>query len=226
MQAKTREKTMPMLRLILDPEGAAGDVDDAMFIGACATQLAAQLGYPLSDSSGAPVIYQFCLTSTESLLPNDQRFCDLQLVSGTHVTLVSTVASAPTGPVHALGLSTVTQSAPRPRRRWSRRAFLTTGTLAAFAVTGLGTGLTVALAQRYLSGKRADAAPLVSPTTAAPRIVSGGPPADGARRGLVAQWAVSRLRRRRWPASGLGNRWGGPAARAPPGSRHCSCLVS
>ncbi len=175
MQAKTREKTMPMLRLILDPEGAAGDVDDAMFIGACATQLAAQLGYPLSDSSGAPVIYQFCLTSTESLLPNDQRFCDLQLVSGTHVTLVSTVASAPTGPVHALGLSTVTQSAPRPRRRWSRRAFLTTGTLAAFAVTGLGTGLTVALAQRYLSGKRADAAPLVSPTTAAPRIVSATP---------------------------------------------------
>ncbi len=166
---------MPMLRLILDPKGAAVDVDDAMLIGACATQLAAQLGYPLSDSSGAPVIYQFCLTSTESLLPNDQRFRDLQLVSGTHVTLVSSIASAPTGPVHAVGLSPVTQSAPRPHRRWSRRAFLTTGTIAAFALTGLGMGLTVALAQRYLGGRRADAAPLVSPTTAAPRIVSAAP---------------------------------------------------
>jgi len=175
MQAKTREKTMPMLRLILDPKGAAVDVDDAMLIGACATQLAAQLGYPLSDSSGAPVNYQFCLTSTESLLPNDQRFRDLQLVSGTHVTLVSTVASAPTGPVHAVGLSPVTQSAPRPRRRWSRRAFLTTGTLATFAVTGLGTGLTVALAQRSLGERSAPSAPLVSPTTAAPRIVSATP---------------------------------------------------
>ena len=166
---------MPMLRLILDPKGAAVDVDDAMLIGACATRLAAQLGYPLSDSSGAPVIYQFCLTSTESLLPNDQRFRDLQLVSGTHITLVSEVTSAPTGPVHAVGLSTVTQSAPRPRRRWSRRAFLTTGTIAAFALTGLGMGLTVALAQRSLGGRSADSAPLVSPTTAAPRIVSATP---------------------------------------------------
>ncbi len=113
---------MPMLRLILDPKGAAVDVDDAMLIGACATRLAAQLGYPLSDSSGAPVIYQFCLTSTESLLPNDQRFRNLQFVSGTHVTLVSSIANAPTGPVYAVGLSTVTQSAPRPRRRWSRGA--------------------------------------------------------------------------------------------------------
>src|SRR6266702_344433 len=166
---------MPMLRLILDPEGAAVDVDDAMLIGACATQLADQLGYPLSDSSGAPVIYQFCLTSTESLLPNNQRFRDLQLVSGTHFALVSSIASAPTGPVHAVGLSTVTQSAPRHRRRWSRRAFLTTGTIAAFAVTGLGMGLTVALTQRSLGGRSADAAPLVSPTTAAPRIVSATP---------------------------------------------------
>src|SRR5713101_4008740 len=167
--------TMPMLRLILDPKGAAVDVDDAMLIGACATRLAAQLGYPLSDSSGAPVIYQFCLTTGRSLLPNNQRFRDLQLVSGTHVTLVSSIASAPTGPVHAVGLSTVTQSAPRPRSRWSRRAFLTTGTIAAFAVTGLGMGLIVALAQRSLGGRRAAAAPLVSPTTAAPRIVSATP---------------------------------------------------
>jgi hypothetical protein len=45
-----------MLRLILDPEGAAIDVDDTMLTGACATQLAAQLGYPLLDSAGRPVI--------------------------------------------------------------------------------------------------------------------------------------------------------------------------
>src|SRR5438874_2041854 len=44
-----RVKTMAVLRMILDPEGAAVDVDNAMLIGACATQLAAQLGYPLSD---------------------------------------------------------------------------------------------------------------------------------------------------------------------------------
>jgi WD40 repeat protein len=166
---------MPLLRLILDPEGTAVDVDDAMFIGACATRLTAQLGYPLSDSSGVPVIYQFCLTSTASLLPNDQRFRDLQPVSGTHFTLVSSIASAPTGPVHAVGLSTVTQSVPRPRRRWSRRAFLTTGTLAACALSGLGTGLTVALAQRSLGRRSAHAAPLVSPTTAVPHIISAIP---------------------------------------------------
>lgn len=161
---------MPALRLILDPKGAAVDVDDAMLIGACATRLAVQLGYPLSDSAGAPIIYQFRLTSTGSLLPNDRRFCDLQLTSMTRISLVSSLASAPTRPAHAVGLSAATQ-----RRRWSRRAFLATGTLATVAFTGLGTGLTVALAQHYLGGRRAAAAPLVSSTTAAPRIVSATP---------------------------------------------------
>ena len=169
---------MPMLRLILDPEGAAVDVDDAMLIGACATQLAAQLGYPLSDSSGTPVIYQLRLTTGGRPLPNDQRFRSLQLASGTRIVLVSATASAPTGTVHAAGLPAATQPTQRTRRRWSRRAFLTTGTLAAFALTGLGTGLTVALAQRYLGARRTSAAPLVSPTpssTTAPRIVSATP---------------------------------------------------
>src|SRR6266568_4461921 len=73
---------MPLIRLILDPEGAAVDVDDTMLIGNCATQLAAQLGYPLSDSSGAPVIYQLRLAASGSLLPNDQRFRDLHLAYG------------------------------------------------------------------------------------------------------------------------------------------------
>jgi WD40 repeat protein len=153
---------MPMLRLILDPEGAALDVDDAMLIGACATQLAAQLGYPLSNSAGTPVIYQLCLARSASRLPNDQRFHDLQLASGTHFTLVSSIASAPTRPVHAAGLPASTQSTLRPPRRWSRRAFLGIGTIAAFALTGLGTGLAVALAQRYLGGRKAAPAPLFS----------------------------------------------------------------
>ena len=163
---------MPMLRLILDPEGAAVDVDDTMLIGAVATELASQLGYPPTDSSGMPVIYQLRLTAGKRLLPNHQRFRDFQLTSGTRFTLVSSITSAPTKPVQAVGLLAGTQPVLPPRRRWSRRAFLTTGTLAACAITGLGTGLTMALAQGYLGGRSADAIPLVSPTTAAPRIVS------------------------------------------------------
>src|SRR2546430_10844290 len=169
---------MPLLRLILDPQGAAVDVDDAMLIGACATQLADQLGYPQADRAGRPKIYQLRLSASGSLLPNDQRFRHFQLTSGTRFTLVSSTGSAPTRPVHAVGFPAATQSTPRHRRRWSRRAFLTTGTLAVFALTGLGTGLTLALAQRYLGGRRTATAPLVSPTastTATPHIVSATP---------------------------------------------------
>src|SRR5947209_4576902 len=132
---------MPMLRLILDPEGAAFDVDDTMLIGVCATQLASQFGYPTVDSSGMPVMYQLRLTTGGRLLPNDRRFRDLQLAEGTRFALASSTASAPTRPVQAAGHTVATQSKPLTRRRWSRRAFLTTGTLASFALTGLGTGL-------------------------------------------------------------------------------------
>jgi WD domain, G-beta repeat len=172
---------MPVLRLILDHEGAVFDVDDAMLIGACAMQLAAQLGYPLSDSAGMAVIYQLRLSTRGRLLPNDQRFRDLQLAPGTRLALASSTAGAPTRSVHAVGLPTATQSALLPPRRWSRRAFLTTGTLAAFALTGLGTGLAVALTQRYLGRRRPPTAPLVSRTassttaTTAPHIVSATP---------------------------------------------------
>lgn len=154
---------MPMLRLILDPEGAAVDVDDAVLIGACATQLVAQFGYPLSDSAGMPVLYQLRLSTGGRLLPNNQRFRDFQLVSGTHFTLVSSTASAPTRPVYAVGLPSATQRTPPLPRRWSRRAFLGTGTIAAFGLTGLGTGLAVAVAQRHLDERRAAPAPLISP---------------------------------------------------------------
>src|SRR5207244_1573311 len=84
---------------------------------------------------------------------------------GTRVALVSSVASAPTRPGKAIGLPADTQPSPRFLRRWSRREVLATGTIATFALTGLGTGLAVSLAQRYLSGRRAVAAPAVSPTT-------------------------------------------------------------
>jgi WD40 repeat protein len=169
---------MALFRLILDPEGAAFDVDDAMLIGACAAQLAAQLGYPTADSAGMPVIYQLRLTNGGSLLPNDRRFRDLQLAAGTRLALASSTAFAPTRPVPAVGLTAATQSKPRPRHLWNRRAFLTTGTLAAFALTGLGTGLAVALAQRYLGRRTPAAVPLVTPTassTTATRIVSAAP---------------------------------------------------
>ncbi len=169
---------MPVLRIILDPEGAAFEVDDAMLIGACATQIAAQFGYPTADSSGVPVMYQLRLTTGENLLPNDRRFRDLQLSPGTRFALASSTASAPTRPVQAASLTATTQSKPQTRRRWSRRAFLTTGTLAAFALTGLGTGLAVELAQRYLGRRQAAAAPLVTPTASsktALRIVSATP---------------------------------------------------
>jgi WD40 repeat protein len=168
---------MPVLRLILDPERAAVDIDDAMPIGDCAIQLAAQLGYLAVDSSGVPVVYQLRLTSTGSLLPNDQRFRDLQLAPGTRIALVSAAASASTRPVPAVGIPDATQGKSPPRHLWSRRAFLNAGALAAFALTGLGTGLSVALAQRNL-GKRKAApfhlAPTASPMTT-PRIVSATP---------------------------------------------------
>ena len=153
-----------MLRLILDPEGAVIDVDDDMLIGVCTRQLAAQLGYPLSDSSGMPVIYQLRLTAGGSFLPNDRRFRDLQLTPGTRLALASSTASAPTRPVQAADLTAASQRKPHLRQRLSRRAFLTTGTLAAFALTGLGTGLAVALAQRYLGKKRPAAVTLVTST--------------------------------------------------------------
>jgi WD40 repeat protein len=169
---------MPVLRLILDPEGAAFDVDDAMLIGACVTQLAAQHGYPLSDSFGTPVTYQLRLASKGDFLPNDRRFRDLQLASGTRFVLASSTANAPTRSVPASDLTATTQRKPRLRQLWSRRAFLTTGTLAAFALTGLGTGLAVALAQQYLGSKRPAAIPLFTPTappTTARRIITASP---------------------------------------------------
>jgi len=169
---------MPMLRLIFDPDGAAVDVDDAVLIGACARQLAAQFGYPLSDSSGMLVLYQLYLSTGGRLLPNNQLFRDFQLVSGTHFTLVSSTASAPTRPVHAVGLPSATQLTPHLPRRWSRRAFLGTGTIAAFGLTGLGTGLAVAVAQRHLGERRAAPAPLISPISSkktTPHIVSVTP---------------------------------------------------
>jgi uncharacterized protein with WD repeat len=173
-----REKTMPVLRFILDPEGAAFEVDDAMLIGACATQIAAQLGYPTADSCGVPVMYQLRLTTGGNLLPNDRRFRDLQLASGTRFALVSSTANAPTRPVPTSDLTATTKRKPRPRQLWSRRAFLTTGTLATFALTGLGTGLAVTLAQRYMGRRQPTAVPLVTPTmppTTARRIITATP---------------------------------------------------
>src|SRR5260370_5774814 len=154
---------MPMLRLIFDPDGAAVDVDDAVLIGACARQLAAQFGYPLSDSSGMLVLYQLYLSTGGRLLPNNQLFRDFQLVSGTHFTLVSSTASAPTRPVHAVGLPSATQLTPHLPRRSTRRAFLGTGPIPAFGLTVLGTGLAVAVAPRHLGGRGAAPAPPLSP---------------------------------------------------------------
>jgi WD40 repeat protein len=169
---------MAVFRLILDPEGAAFDVDDAMPVSACAAQIAAQLGYPTADSAGMPVIYQLRLTDGGSFLPNDRRFRDLQLSPGAHLALASSTASAPTRPLPAADLTAASQHKPHLRHRLSRRAFLTTGILATFALTGFGTGLTVALAQRYLVRKRPAVAPHVTPTatsTTARRFVSATP---------------------------------------------------
>src|SRR5260221_10057357 len=118
-----REKTMPVLRLILDPEGAAFDVNDAMLIGVCAAQLASQLGYPLLDSAGMAVNYQLRLNTRGRLLPNDRRLSDLHLASGARFSLVSATTSAPTRPMYAFRLSTPTQSAPPPPPRAYPRAF-------------------------------------------------------------------------------------------------------
>jgi WD40 repeat protein len=167
-----------MLRLILDPEGVEFDIDDATLIGVCAAQLAAQLGYPLSDSFGTPVTYQLRLASTGDFLPNDRRFRDLQLASGARFALASSTANAPTRPVQASDLTATTQCKPHLRHLSSRRVFLTTGTIAAFALTGLGTGLAVTLAQRYQGRRQSTAVHLVKPTaspTSARRSISSSP---------------------------------------------------
>ena len=173
-----RDKAMAVLRLILAPQGAAFDVDDALPIGICASRLAAQLGYPMADTAGIPVIYQLRLTNKGDLLPNNQRFRDLKLTPGTHLTLVSSTASALTRTVSTAGLASTIQSKPHTGHLWSRRAFLTTGALAAFALSGFGTGLAVALAQRYLRRRQPVVAPPVTPTatsTTARRFVSATP---------------------------------------------------
>src|SRR5437879_6095053 len=108
---------MAVFRLILDPEGAAFDVDDAMPVSACAAQLAAQLGYPTADSAGIPVIYQLRLTDGGSFLPNDRWFRDLQLAPGTRLVLASAVASAPTKSLEAAGLTAASQRKPHLRHR-------------------------------------------------------------------------------------------------------------
>lgn len=163
-----------MLRFVLDPEGTAVEVDDAVPVGVCAARLAAQQGYPLSDSAGGPVTYSLHLGSSGELLPNDRCFRDLHLAPGTHLRLISAVASASTRPIHATGLPASVIQARTEHRRWSRRSVLV-GTVAVFALSGFGTGLAVALAQRYLGGRGTVTTPLVPPiasATTAPRIIS------------------------------------------------------
>lgn len=162
---------MPVLRLLLDPEGSAVDVDDAMRIGACAAQLAAQLGYPPADDAGMPVCYRLCPSAGGAPLPNDQRFRDLRLGQQTRLRLTAPLASALTSPVSAPAIFDSSQTT-RLSRAWSRRGFLATGAVAAFGLAGLGSGLALALVQRSLSRRMSAAIASISPTgptTGAPR---------------------------------------------------------
>lgn len=145
--------------------GVRVSVDDALLIGDYVDTLVAELGYPQKDSTGSPVVYQLRVISQERPLPNTRRFAEVGVASGTHLVLESEAASYTTRPmaypVHHL---------------WSRRSALL---VLAFAVTGLGAGFSVALAQRRSKSQS--------------RTVSGPPALQTTPSTLVPRAATPRL---------------------------------
>ena len=143
---------MPTLYLIVEASSAKPrarvEVDDTMLIGDCVDALVSELGYPKKDSVGSPVVYQLRVLTREQPLPNTRRFSEVGIASGAHFVLESEAASDATRPMGTPEFLPA-QDAYRSGRQWSRRSVLIGGgALLAFAFAGLGTGLTVALAQR------------------------------------------------------------------------------
>ena len=120
-------------------------VDDQAPIGSWITTLAAQFGYPLVDSFGAPIAYRLRSVSDHTQLPATGRFADTRFPSGSCFVL------EPETDHSALIHKNVRReqgsfSAPHV----SRRFLMNSGILTLFSFLGLTSGMTTAFAQRFL----------------------------------------------------------------------------
>jgi hypothetical protein len=135
----------PPLRGKRIPPQVHTQVDDQTPIGPWLTTLAAHLGYPLVDSFGTPVAYRLRSVSGERVLPASGRFAEARFPSGS--TFLLEPETFLTRPMQNLSRST--QGHP-PDLSLSRRALLHGGTVAAFSLFGLGSGMATGLAQHLL----------------------------------------------------------------------------
>src|SRR5438270_12835788 len=157
---------MPTLQLIVEPRRGTErrrklEVDATMLIGDCVAGLVDELGYPATDSYATPILYHLRILPQRQPLPNARRFSEVGIASKTHVMLEAEAENYATQPMAAAAL----HSAQRVHSwRGGRRSFLITASVVTFcAVTGLGTGAVVALAQRNRN-TRPQLAPASSPS--------------------------------------------------------------
>src|SRR5947209_8254491 len=165
---------MPTLQLIVEPRRGTErrrklEVDATMLIGDCVARLVDELGYPATESYATPISYHLRVLPQRQPLPNARRFSEVGIASETHVVLEAEAESYATQPIAAAPL----RSVQRIHSCGNRRSFLITASVVTFcAVTGLGTGAVVALAQRRRN-TRPQLAPASSPSvrgTFVPRV--------------------------------------------------------
>jgi WD40 repeat protein len=134
-------------------------VDDRAAIGPWMTTLAARLGYPLVDSFGSPLAYRLRSVSGGTILPMAGRFADARFPSGSQFVLEP--ERQRTGSMVEYGREAGPEvPMPLSALRFTRRSLVSAGTLTAFSLLGLGSGMTTAFAQRLLDQRRAARAPV------------------------------------------------------------------
>src|SRR3989440_2719841 len=166
---------MPTLQLIVEPRRGTErrrklEVDATMLIGDCVARLVDELGYPATESCAAPISYHLRVLPQRQPLPKARRFSAVGTAAETRVVLEAEAESYATQPMTA----TILRSPQRVHTwRGGRRSFLITASVVTFcAVTGLGTGAVVALAQ-WNRNTRPQLAPASSPSvrgTFVPRV--------------------------------------------------------
>src|SRR5437588_3037424 len=166
---------MPTLQLIVEPRRGTErrgklEVDASMLIGDCVARLVDELGYPATESYATPISYHLRVLPQRQPLPNARRFSEVGIASEAHAVLEAEAESYTIQPIAA---ATLRSSQRVHSWRGGRRSFLITASVVAFcAVTRLGTGAVVALAQRNRN-TRPQLAPSSSPSvhsTFVPRV--------------------------------------------------------
>jgi WD40 repeat protein len=155
---------MTHLQLVLECAGSQSynfTTDEDMLIGACVGRLVADLGYPLEDSLGSPVLYQLRVVSQLRPLPNDRLFAEVRLVSQTHVVLESALAAYATQPILAVDSPSEPQAGATAQKT-SRRWFLYGSILTVLGFTGLGLGLAASQVPRYIKRTPTGIIPMAS----------------------------------------------------------------